>query len=181
MRNRLQWGPVLGGIVTGLATMLVLTALGLAIGASAYKPGNSLTDWGSWAGVYGIASALVAFFVGGWVAASASDTGGTFSALVNGFVTGAGMLLILVWMTTTGLTNLVGYVGSNLANVTGVTTGNVQSAADTATANLPGVTYSDVETGAWITFVVLVAVLAAAAIGGWAGSHSRADVVDPAR
>lgn len=184
VRNRVQWGPILGGLTTGLATMLVLTALGLAIGASAFKPGTDVTDWGTWAGIYGIASGLVAFFVGGWVAAKTSATGGSFSALMNGLVTGASMLIALVWMTTTSLTNLVGFVGTNLSNVAraavgNVSTGQVQNAAATAAANAPTVTYGDVRTGAWVTFVVLAVFLAVAALGGWLGHNNRSDVDVP--
>jgi len=183
-RNRVQWGPILGGLATGMATLLVLTALGLAIGASAFKPGTDVTDWGTWAGIYGIASGLVAFFVGGWVAARTSATGGSFSGLMNGFVTGAAMLIALVWMTTTSLTGLVGFVGTNLSNVAraavnNVSTAQVQNAASTAAANAPTVTYGDVRTGAWITFVVLAVFLAVAALGGLLGRNDRSDVDVP--
>lgn len=184
VRNRIQWGPILGGIATGLASMLVLTALGLAIGASAFKPGTDVTDWGTWAGIYGIASGLVSFFIGGWVAAKTSATGGTFSGLMNGLVTGAAMLIALVWMTTTSLTNLVGFVGTNLSNVAraavnNVSTTQVQNAASTAAANAPTVTYGDVRTGAWVTFVVLAVLLGAAALGGLLGHNHRSDIDVP--
>jgi hypothetical protein len=184
VRNRVQWGPILGGLTTGMASLLVLTALGLAIGASAFKPGTDVTDWGAWAGIYGIASGLVSFFIGGWVAAKTSATGGTFSGLMNGLVTGATMLVALVWMTTTSLTNLVGFVGANLSNVAqaavnNVSTTQVQNAASTAAANAPTVTYGDVQTGAWVTFVVLAVLVAAAVLGGWLGHNSRSDVDVP--
>lgn len=183
--NRIQWGPILGGFVTSVATMLILTALGLAIGASAFKPGVDVTDWGTWAGIYGMASALVAFFVGGWLAAKSSSTGGAFAALANGFVSGALTLLWLVWFSTTSLMNIVGFVGANVANVANavsnadVTTGSIQSAANSAASAAPVVTYGDVTTGAWITFIVLVALLAAAAIGGLLGRNDRAEVSEP--
>ncbi|HEY7031296.1 MAG TPA: hypothetical protein VH482_08225 [Thermomicrobiales bacterium] len=173
VRNRVQWGPVLAGIAATLTSMLVLTALGLAIGASAFKPGTDVTDWGTWAGIYGIASALVSFFFGGWIAARTAAVGGDFAGLVNGFVAGAASLLGLFWLSTTGLVNLVGFFGANVRNVTDVISGNESL---TTAANNAGITYDDVKNGAWITFVVMVAVLAAAAIGGWLGHHDRADL-----
>ena len=45
--NRVQRGPVLAGAAGTLTMMLVLSALGLAIGTSAFKPGTDLTDWGT--------------------------------------------------------------------------------------------------------------------------------------
>lgn len=168
--NRVQWGPVLAGIAATLTTMLVLSALGLAIGASAFKPGTDLTDWSSRAGIYGIAAALVAFIFGGWIAAKTAAVGGQFAGLINGFVAGAASLMILVWLATTGLVNLVGFLGANLGNVAAF----VGRATVSGTAS-PGVTYDDVKSGAWITFVVLVAALIAAAIGGWIGHNDRSD------
>jgi hypothetical protein len=173
VRNRVQWGPVLAGVAASLTSMLVLTALGLAIGASAFKQGTDVTDWGTWAGIYGIATVLASFFFGGWIAARTAAVGGDFAGLVNGFVAGAASLLALIWLSTTGVANLVGFFGANVRNVTDVVTRNQNLA--TAAQNA-GVSYEDVKNGAWITFVVMVAVLAAAAIGGWLGHHDRADL-----
>lgn len=179
--NRVQWGPILGGVVTTFATLLLLTALGLAIGASAFEPGTDLTEWGTGAGIYGILSAIAAFFLGGWVAAKTSATGGSFSGLMNGFVAGAVALLALVWFSTSGLTNLFGFVGANLANisdaVSGVPTGEVESAAAEAVATSP-ITFADVEKGAWMTFIALSILLGSAALGGRMGRNDRHDVTD---
>jgi hypothetical protein len=171
VRNRVQWGPILAGTAATLTTMLVLSALGLAIGTSAFEPGTDLTDWGTSAGIYGIAAALVSFFFGGWIAAKTAAVGGQFAGLVNGFVTGAASVIILVWLSTTGLANLVGFLGANLGNVADFVGGDT-AAGVTST----GVSFDDVEKGAWITFIVLVATLAAAALGGWLGHNDRADL-----
>jgi hypothetical protein len=174
MANPIQWGPVLGGIVTTMALLLILVSLGLAIGASAFKPGVNVTHWGTWAGIYGIASAVVAFFVGGWVAAKASATGGAFAAVINGFVSGAGALLLLVWMSSTSLVNLVGFIGANLAHVTNAV---ATAPVVTGSALAPIVTYGDAKTQAWVTFVVLAGLLVAATLGGLVGYHAREEEV----
>jgi hypothetical protein len=175
VRNRVQWGPVLAGIAGTLTMMLVWSALGLAIGTSAFEPGTDLSDWGTSAGIYGIAAALVSFFFGGWLAAKTAAVGGQFAGLVNGFVTGAASLMILVWLSTTGLANLVGFLGANLGNVADFVGGDT-----TAGVNNTGVSFDDVEKGAWITFAILVATLAAAALGGWLGHNDRADLEEGA-
>jgi hypothetical protein len=165
--NSIQWGPVLGGIVTTMALLVVLTALGLAIGASAFKPGVDVTDWGAWAGIYGIISAGVAFFIGGWIASRATARGGAFPAVINGFVSGAGALLVLFWLASSSLVNLVGFIGANLSNVANA----VSTAPAGAAAASPAVTYTDVRNQDWITFIVLAALLVVAALGGLAGYH----------
>jgi hypothetical protein len=175
VRNRVQWGPVAAGVAGTLTMMLVWSALGLAIGTSAFEPGTDLTDWGTGAGIYGIAAALVSFFFGGWIAAKTAAVGGQFAGLVNGFVTGAASLMILVWLSTTGLANLVGFLGANLGNVADFVGGDT-----TAGATDTGVSFNDVEKGAWITFFILVATLAAASLGGWLGHNDRAELEEGA-
>jgi hypothetical protein len=155
--------------------MLVWSALGLAIGTSAFEPGTDLTDWGTGAGIYGILAALVSFFFGGWLAAKTAAVGGEFAGLVNGFVTGAASLIILVWLSTTGLANLVGFLGANVGNVADFVGGD-----PTAGANNTGVSFDDVEKGAWVTFIILVATLAVATLGGWFGHNDRADLEEGA-
>jgi hypothetical protein len=174
VRNRVQWGPVLAGTAATLTSMLVLSALGLAIGVSAFEPGTDLSDWGTSAGIYGIAAALVSFFFGGWIAAKTAAVGGEFAGLVNGFVAGAASLIVLVWLSTTGLANLVGYLGTRLGDIADFVGG------DTTSGTSNGVSFNDVEKGAWITFFVLVATLAAAALGGWLGHNDRSDLEEGA-
>jgi hypothetical protein len=168
VRNRVQWGPVLAGTAATLTSMLVFSALGLAIGASAFKPGTDLTDWSTRAGDYGIAAALVAFLFGGWIAARSAAVSGTFAGLINGSVAGAVSLMTLVWLSTTGLANLVGFLGANLGNVAAFVGSN-----PIANATTTSVSFDDVKKGAWITLAVLVATLVAAAIGGWLGHTDR--------
>lgn len=175
VRNRVQWGPVLAGTAGTLTMMLVWSALGLAIGTSAYEPGTDLTDWGTSAGIYGIVAALVSFFFGGWLAAKTAAVGGEFAGLVNGFVAGAASLMILVWLSTTGLANLVGFLGANLGNVADFVGGDTTTGVTNT-----GVSFDDVEKGAWITFAILVATLAVAALGGWLGHNDRADLEEGA-
>ncbi|MEA2513311.1 MAG: hypothetical protein QOJ59_2798 [Thermomicrobiales bacterium] len=171
VRNRVQWGPILAGVATTMTAMLLFTALGLAIGASAFEPGTDVTDWGTGAGIYGIVAALVSFFIGGWMAAKTAAVSGEFAGLTNGLIAGAASLMILVWLSTTGLANLVGFLGANLNNIADFV-GNEGGAAATDT----GVSFNDVERGAWITFFVVLAALAASAVGGWLGHNDRAEL-----
>jgi hypothetical protein len=174
-RDRVQWGPIIAGAVSGLISLLVLTVLGLAIGASAFDPGTDLSDWDTWAGVWGGFSALIAFLVGGWVAARTAAVGGSFAGLMNGLMAGATILLVLIVLTTTGLTNLLGFLGGNLASISDYAVNVAQgetAAADAETA------FDNVRDAAWGTLVTLVLALAAAALGGVFGHYERRELIE---
>src|SRR3954447_10230171 len=67
-RDHVRWAPIAAGTAAGISTMLVLSVLGLAIGASAFKPGVDTTDWLTWAGIWGAITVAIGFFVAGWFA-----------------------------------------------------------------------------------------------------------------
>lgn len=182
VRNRVQWGPIVAGTAIALASLLLLTILGLAIGTSAFEPGSDASDWGTGAGIYGAISAILAFFVAGWIAAKSAAVDGKFAGLMNGLLAGVLTLLVLLYLTTTGLTNFLGFLGSNVADISGITSDLVNgngaaNAADTAQATLQG-NYDRVQNGAWGTLIALVLALGAAALGGLTGFNSRRDLVD---
>jgi hypothetical protein len=200
-RNRVQWGPIIAGVVVSLMTLLVLSIFGLAIGASALDQGADLTDWGTAAGLWGAATILIAFFLGGWVAAKTAAVGGPGSGIINGVMAGAATLLLIVWMTTSGLTGLVGFFGSNVANVaaavpasivnrvvsapaTGQQVENAAESADEAAQAAPETAQAtareaadEVAAGAWSTAVAMLVALVAAALGGLVGHNKRYDLI----
>ena len=68
-KQRFSWSSTLAGLVAALAVMLVLSVLGLAIGLSTVDRNSQASNYGIGAGIWGGASALIAFFVGGLIAA----------------------------------------------------------------------------------------------------------------
>jgi hypothetical protein len=174
-RDRVQWGPIIAGAVSGLVAMLVLTVLGLAIGASAFEPDTDLSDWDTWAGVWGGLSAVIAFFVGGWVAARTAAVEGSFAGLMNGLMAGATILLVLTLLTATGLTNLIGFVGGNLATIADYAVDIAQG--ETAAADAQAA-FDNMRDAAWGTLVTLVLALAAAALGGVLGHYERRELIE---
>jgi hypothetical protein len=175
VRDRVQWGPILAGAVAGLATLLVLTVLGLAIGASAFDPDTDLSDWDTWAGVWGGLSALVAFLAGGWIAARTAAVGGSFAGVMNGLIAGATMLLALIILTATGLTNLVGFLGGNLATIGNYAADVAQGQTTAADAQAA---FDNIRDAAWGMLVTIVLALAAAALGGLLGHYERYELVE---
>jgi hypothetical protein len=200
VRNRVQWGPIIAGLAAALATFLLLTVLGIAIGASVLDPSDTGKDIGTWAAVWGAISAILSFFVGGWLAAKTAAVGGPFSGLVNGLMVGATGLILLLWLTGSGVGNLFGTVSSNLGDVINVAQDQAQSqgvsgqqaqdqaqqqadqaqqqAADkVAQADNPK-TFDRVKKSAFSTFLGLLLPLVASSLGGFLGHNKRRELIE---
>ncbi len=197
VRNRVQWGPILSGILAAIATMLLLTVLGIALGASVLDRNAPGEEIGTWAAVWGAISAIVAFFVGGWLAAKTAAVGGPFAGLINGFTVGAAGLVLVLWLTGIGLGNLFGTIGANIGDIAnvaqdqarspGVTAQDAQAQADQAAAEADQAAagaeqtarsaFDEIRNGAWGTFVGLLLALGAATLGGYLGHNKREDLI----
>ena len=153
--------------------MLILTVLGLAIGLSAFEPGEG-DGLGTAAGIWGAVSAVIAFLVGGWVAAKTAAVGGEGSGLLNGLMVGVTALAPILWLTSTGLGNLLGTVGTNIGEIAAIVQdqGAQQDAQQTLTSS-----YDEAEKGAWGTLVGLLLALGASAVGGLLGHNTRRELI----
>jgi len=135
VRNRVQWGPVVAGVLAALVVFLLLTILGIALGASVLDPANTAGEIGTWAAVWGAITAIVAFVIGGWIAARAAVIEGTFAGLLNGLCVGIAGLLLIIWLTASGLGNLFGTIGTTVGSVLNVAASVAPSAGDAANVN----------------------------------------------
>jgi hypothetical protein len=195
-RDRVRWGPVLAGIVTAFAVLLFLTVIGIAIGITALNSSDTNPrNWGTAAGIWGGLTLLVAFFIGGWVAGRSAAPTLEVSGLLNGFVTGAASLLLLVWLTTTAVTGALGFFATTVADIAGAaapaavqaTNGNVPTVdqttnaanavvpdqADQAARQAAQAAQQNAEPGAWGTAIALALAIIAAMLGGKAGQEDR--------
>lgn len=172
VRDRVQWGPIVAGSLISLGVLILLTMLGVAIGASAFEPGADLTDWGTGAGIYGGLSALIALFAGGWVAAKSAAVDGPYAGTMNGLLAGLTTIVVLLVASSLGIANILGFLGGNLGDITGFAGGVVESADADAQAEA----FNNIENGAWGTLVALIVALAAAALGGTIGHNDRHDL-----
>src|SRR5215203_4287310 len=200
MRDRIRWGPIIAGVVTAFAVLLFLSVLGLALGISALG-GDDPQTWGTAAGIWGGLSLLVAFFAGGWMAARAAATFSESDGPLNGFVTGAATLLLLLWLATTAVTGALGFFTSTVSGLAGaaapvameaVDQGAVppqtETAVDQAAQNPEAAVPTEVaqaaqqasETasraagpGAWGTTIAIILAIGAATLGGMVGRNER--------
>lgn len=195
VKNRVQFGPIVAGVLTAIATLLILTVLGLAIGASALEPRDVGEGIGTGATIWGIISALIAFFLGGWVAAKTAAVAGAGSGLINGLMVGAAILVLVLWLVGSGVSAIVGTIGSNIGDLTTLVqqeTGSTEQAAQEAeqvqadveeqVAQVdPASAFDTARDAAWSTLAGLVLPLAAAGAGGLVGHNDRRDVIQAGR
>jgi len=135
--DRVRWASILAGLFTVLASLVFFTVLGLALGLQSFDADNP-QSFGIGAGIYGIIAALIAFALGGFMAAKTAAVTGTGNAILQ-----SGM----VWIVTIAL--IVNFIGNgigtilNVAGNAGATAadvaGNVAGDAAEAVADAPGV------------------------------------------
>ncbi|MFL6573153.1 MAG: hypothetical protein ACJ8G4_15460 [Burkholderiales bacterium] len=106
---RVSWGGVFGGVLVALGFLLLVTALGVAVGISAAQPGETDTGTlGAGAGIWAGVSLLVALFIGGWVS---TRIGAIFDG-TTGFFEGALVwvvsVLLMLYMASSGIGMLAG-------------------------------------------------------------------------
>lgn len=188
VKNRVQVGPIVAGILTAIASMLILTVLGIAIGSSALEPRDGGETISTAAAIWGIASALISFFLGGWVAAKTAAVAGSGSGLINGLMVGAGVLVLALWLAGSGVSGLIGALGTNIediiniAETQGVSVDEAQAQAEQQTEAFSAQdAFDTVKDGSWWTLLGLVLPLAAAGAGGLVGHNEREDVIQPGR
>ena len=203
--DRVRWGSIIAGLFAALSTLAILGLLGAAIGSSAYDPGDSARNFGIGAGVWGAISALIAFFIGGWLAARSAAVSDRNNGLLNGAMVWVVAIPLMLYMLMGGIGSLMR--GASSAVGTGVQAAasaggaaasdpvnrqRMEDNAQTASAKIEATTQQAQQKvqeltrpenqekvahatakGAWGTLVSLLLGLAAAAVGGLAGSRTH--------
>src|SRR5438067_13612573 len=86
---RISWGSIFAGAIIALATQLVLTLIGMAIGLATVNPASVDTPSGSAVGlgdtIWLLISSLLSLFFGGYIA---GWLGGTFNGWLHGLAMG---------------------------------------------------------------------------------------------
>jgi hypothetical protein len=138
--RRISWGAVLAGAVIVIAVHVSLSLLGLGIGLSTVDPaaGDSpeVTSFGMGAGIWWVASNLIALVIGGYVAAHLSGMPLRGDGIIHGLLTWAVTLLITIYLLTTSVGAIVGgafnVVGNTLSTLGQGVAEAVPEAADAA-------------------------------------------------
>ena len=170
--DRVRWGSILAGLFAALSTLALLSLLGLAIGASTVDGADQARDYGIGAGIWGGLSALLAFLVGGWVAARTAAVRGEGNGMLNGAMVWAVAIPLLLYLLGSGLSALVGAgaeaAGANNAGLQGNAQGGGQGQiSQQEIANAAERTAR----AAWGTLGSLLLALGAASLGGYLGAR----------
>ncbi|WP_081972756.1 hypothetical protein [Leptolyngbya sp. KIOST-1] len=115
-----RWGPIFAGLVIAIATQLVLTGLGAAIGLTTLAntdPNGTAGDIGAAVGIWSIISLLIALFIGGWVTARACGPMNRKTAMLNGAILWATTLAVSAWLLSTGVAGAFGIVAQGAGAV----------------------------------------------------------------
>lgn len=130
--RRVSWGAIFAGVVVALSVQLLLSILGMAIGFGIVDPAQDadpLAGIGIGAGIWLLASALVALFLGGWTAGRLAGIPLRTSAMLHGIVVWGLGTLLTFWLISSALGSLIGGTAQIVGNVLGAAGQGIASAA----------------------------------------------------
>jgi hypothetical protein len=133
-RHRVSWAGVFVGLITGVALLITLGTLGVAIGAST---ADSLGGLGIGAVIWTALTVLISAYMAGFTAVRAGNQGLASRGQFTGLVTGMLMILALTLFLSNVVSGLVG-TASNVIGSVASGAATVTTAAGTAAANNPG-------------------------------------------
>ena len=109
--RRVSWGAIFAGVVITLVTQVVLSVLGIAIGASAIDPlqeANPVEGIGIGSGIYLVVSSILSLFAGGYAAGALATMQTRRERTLHGLTTWGVATVLLLVLLTTGLGRLIG-------------------------------------------------------------------------
>lgn len=125
---RVRWGGVLSGFFIAMGVLLILAALGLAVGVSALGDPRTATHetasgLGIGAGVWAFITLLIALFLGGMVSTKVTDRPDHLAAMIHGALVWVLSWLFLLWLMASGISlGLSGLFGAVSGLARGATT-----------------------------------------------------------
>lgn len=177
--DRVRWGPIISGVLVGLATQLILSALFGALGAGriadSLAPRSITPGVASNVGLWSTIALLISLFVGGWVTTRGCGPMNRNTALLNGAILWATTLALSSWLLATGVTGAFGVVAANAGDVIN----QVQQSGSPIQQNVPQLTAAQAREIAaatsrtlwWYVFGSLLG-LATALIGAVVGART---------
>ena len=138
---RVRWGGVMSGFVVAMGTILLLTALGMAIGITTLNDPRATTEYvdaglGVGASVWGAITLLLACFLGGMVSTRVTDRPDRGGAFIHGTLVWTLVSVFLLWLVgqgiSFGLSNLFSALGGLTKTATTAVTSVVSGDDDLA-------------------------------------------------
>jgi hypothetical protein len=142
---RVRWGGVMSGFVVALGVLMLLTALGLAVGLTALEDpramtGETASDLGVGAGVWAFFTLCVALFLAGMISTQVTDQPDRGGAVIHGVLVWVLFSVFLLWLIGSGVrlgvSGLFGAVGGLTRGATTAATAAVSGGDLTQTLGL---------------------------------------------
>lgn len=137
--KRMSWAAVFAGVVVALVVQLLLSLLGIGIGASTVNPveeQNPVSGLGTGAGIWFGVSSLISLFAGGWVAGRMAGIPRRVDSLLHGVLTWSVATLLLFYFLTSTVGSIIGgtfrVLGSGLSAVASGVSAAAPEIADAA-------------------------------------------------
>ncbi len=108
--SAIRWTAILGGLVAGLGTYMLLALLGLATGLTVAEPGSTASSAGVPIGM-GIGTGLITLvtaFIGAYIAARMSGLSRSSDGMLHGFMTWAATMVLFAFLATTAISSILG-------------------------------------------------------------------------
>jgi hypothetical protein len=174
-RDSARWGPIWAGLITAVATFLLLQLLAIGLGLVGIGPNEG--GGGGWVpAVIG----LIAFFTGGSVAGMTSAIRGSATGLLNGFLVWALGVLLILLLSALGLGQVFGALGNVVGQLGLLQSGglNVPNDPNVPNPDLAQIAQA-VRNGALGAFFGLALSALASALGGFLGGRSADPIGRP--
>jgi hypothetical protein len=142
MINKVSWGAVLAGVVVALVFQLIFNMFGIGIGAATLDPGAGSGDnptaagFSIGAGLWWVASGVVASLIGGITAGRLSGQPKPSTAAWHGLTTWALTTLVIFYLLSSAVGGLLGGAYRGIANAAGGLTSTVGEVAQSAAPGL---------------------------------------------
>lgn len=106
---KVSWGGIFGGVLVAVGLLMLLTALGLAVGISAAQPGETeASTLGTGAAIWAGLSLLLALFVGAMVSTRISAITDGATGFFEGALVWVVSILLMVYFASSGIGMLAG-------------------------------------------------------------------------
>ena len=107
--KKVSWGGIFGGVLVAVGVLVLLAALGMAIGISAAQPGETdASTLGMGAGIWAALSLLAALFIGGMVSTRIGAISDRTTGFFEGVLVWVVSILLMGYLATSGVSMLAG-------------------------------------------------------------------------
>ncbi len=182
--DRVRWGPIWAGLLAAFFALLVLSLVGVAIGATTVNAGaaaqgnaNANSGAGAFSAIWAGITAILSFLIGGYVAGRTAAVHERGWAALNGALVFLLALPVLLWLASQGLGAIIGNA-SNIAGGLGINLGQLGNTAAGAARNVtPAQAQQAADTARNTALGTLIGLLlgcAAGALGGTLGMRPAA-------